>query len=102
LCTNTDTYFHGDAHSHGDLHTYGYSDRHPHSDGDANGYGYVHADCHSDVDSDAHIYSEVYSDAAASPYPATAPVTRDSVIRVYNAAGNLIETHEHKGHLKEW
>jgi hypothetical protein len=24
------------------------------------------------------------------------------VIRVYDAAGNLIETHEHKGDFKEW
>jgi len=26
----------------------------------------------------------------------------DAVIRVYDAAGNLIETHEHKGEFKEW
>ena len=25
-----------------------------------------------------------------------------AVIRVYDAAGNVIETHEHKGELKEW
>jgi hypothetical protein len=25
-----------------------------------------------------------------------------AVIRVYDAAGNVIETHEHKGDLKEW
>ena len=25
-----------------------------------------------------------------------------AVIRVYNAAGKLIETHEHKGDFKEW
>jgi len=25
----------------------------------------------------------------------------DAVIRVYNAAGNLIESHEHKGDFKE-
>jgi hypothetical protein len=24
------------------------------------------------------------------------------VIRVYDAAGNVIETHEHKGDFKEW
>ena len=28
--------------------------------------------------------------------------SHDAVIRVYNAAGNVIETHEHKGDLKEW
>ena len=25
-----------------------------------------------------------------------------AVIRVYDEAGNVIETHEHKGELKEW
>jgi hypothetical protein len=28
--------------------------------------------------------------------------SRDAVIRVYEEAGNAIETHEHKGELKEW
>jgi len=27
--------------------------------------------------------------------------SRDAVIRVYDAAGNVIETHEHKGDFKE-
>jgi len=26
----------------------------------------------------------------------------DAVIRVYDEAGNVIETHEHKGEVKEW
>jgi hypothetical protein len=26
----------------------------------------------------------------------------DAVIRVYDAAGNVIETHEHAGEFKEW
>jgi len=28
--------------------------------------------------------------------------SHDAVIRVYDAAGNLIEAHEHKGDFKEW
>jgi hypothetical protein len=28
--------------------------------------------------------------------------SHDAVIRVYDAAGNVIETHEHAGELKEW
>ena len=28
--------------------------------------------------------------------------SHDAVIRVYNAAGNVIETHEHMGEFKEW
>jgi hypothetical protein len=28
--------------------------------------------------------------------------SRDAVIRVYDAAGNVIETHEHKGGFKQW
>jgi hypothetical protein len=29
------------------------------------------------------------------------PFRRDAVIRVYDAAGDVIETHEHKGDFKE-
>jgi len=28
--------------------------------------------------------------------------SNDAVIRVYDDAGNLIETHEHAGDFKEW
>jgi hypothetical protein len=28
--------------------------------------------------------------------------SHDTVIRVYDAAGNVIETHEHMGDFKEW
>jgi len=28
--------------------------------------------------------------------------SHDAVIRIYDAAGNVIETHEHKGEFKEW
>ncbi|HEY2626413.1 MAG TPA: hypothetical protein VGI41_06650 [Candidatus Udaeobacter sp.] len=28
--------------------------------------------------------------------------SHNAVIRVYDAAGNVIETHEHKGEFKEW
>jgi hypothetical protein len=28
--------------------------------------------------------------------------SHDAVIRVYDAAGNVIETHEHAGELREW
>jgi len=28
--------------------------------------------------------------------------SHDPVIRVYDGAGNVIETHEHKGDFKEW
>ncbi len=28
--------------------------------------------------------------------------SHDAVIRVYNEASNVIETHEHKGDFKEW
>jgi len=28
--------------------------------------------------------------------------SRDAVIRVYDAAGNVIETHQQKGDFKEW
>ena len=28
--------------------------------------------------------------------------SHDAVIRVYDSAGNVIKTHEHKGEFKEW
>jgi hypothetical protein len=28
--------------------------------------------------------------------------SHDAVIRVYDEAGNVIDTHEHKGEFKEW
>jgi hypothetical protein len=28
--------------------------------------------------------------------------SHDAMIHVYDAAGNVIETHEHKGDFKEW
>ena len=28
--------------------------------------------------------------------------SHDAVIRVYDATGNVIETHEHRGEFKEW
>jgi hypothetical protein len=28
--------------------------------------------------------------------------SHNAVIRVYDAAGNVIETHKHKGDFKEW
>jgi hypothetical protein len=28
--------------------------------------------------------------------------SHDAVIRIYDEAGNVIETHEHKGDFKEW
>src|SRR5215831_8203202 len=31
-----------------------------------------------------------------------AAVSHDAVIRVYDTAGNMIETHEHKGDFKDW
>jgi anti-sigma factor ChrR (cupin superfamily) len=33
-------------------------------------------------------------------FPAEDPGS--ALIRVYDAAGNVIETHEHKGEFKEW
>ena len=28
--------------------------------------------------------------------------SHDAVVRVYDAAGNVIETHQHRGDFKEW
>jgi hypothetical protein len=34
--------------------------------------------------------------------PSFSVAHNDAVIRVYDDAGNVIETHEHKGDFKEW
>jgi hypothetical protein len=36
------------------------------------------------------------------PLRLSSPCVDDAVIRVYDAAGNVIETHEHAGDFKEW
>jgi hypothetical protein len=44
-----------------------------------------------------------YLDAqAAVGYAKFRSRSQDAVIRVYDASGNVIETHEHKGDFKEW
>jgi hypothetical protein len=35
-------------------------------------------------------------------YPKFFSRSHDAVIRVYDEAGNVIETHEHAGNFKEW
>jgi hypothetical protein len=37
-----------------------------------------------------------------SAYAMHSSRSHDVVIRVYDAAGNVVETHEHKGDFKEW
>jgi hypothetical protein len=44
-----------------------------------------------------------YEDASAAvDYATHSSRSHDAVIRVYDEAGNVIETHEHKGDFKEW
>jgi hypothetical protein len=44
-----------------------------------------------------------YLDAAAAVgYAEHRSRSHDAVIRVYDATGKVIETHEHKGDFKEW
>jgi hypothetical protein len=38
----------------------------------------------------------------AKPFSCFLSRSNDVVIRVYDDAGNVIETHEHKGHFKAW
>src|SRR6516164_3897626 len=82
---------------HGDTNAYSHSDGNLYSH--SNAYSNINADSY--VDSNAHTYSKVYSDAAASPYPSMAPVTHAAVIRVYDDAGKVTETHERPGEFRE-
>jgi hypothetical protein len=61
---------------------------------------------HRDVDliSDALPFGGLWYEKApdAIAYAKFRSRSRDAVIRVYDEAGNVIETHEHKGDFKEW
>jgi hypothetical protein len=47
-------------------------------------------------------YGEPDAVSSATSYAKFYSRSHDGVIRVYDAAGNVIETHEHKGDFKEW
>jgi hypothetical protein len=47
-------------------------------------------------------YAEPSAVANAIGYAKFYSRSDDAVIRVYDAAGNVIETHEHTGDFKEW
>ena len=52
--------------------------------------GCVGGDASTGINHNAIGYAKFYSRS------------HDAVIRVYDHAGNLIETHEHKGDFKQW
>jgi len=57
--------------------------------------------CGADLISDALPFGRLwYSEPNAIGYPKFFSRSHDAVIRVYDAAGNLIETHEHAGEFK--
>ena len=47
-------------------------------------------------------YGEPNAVAHAIGYAKFRSPSHDAVIRVYDEAGNVIETHEHAGEFKEW
>jgi hypothetical protein len=47
-------------------------------------------------------YGEPDAVSKAISYAKHRSRSHDAVIRLYDAAGNLIETHEHTGDFKEW
>ena len=47
-------------------------------------------------------YGEPNAVANAIAYAEHRSRSHDAVIRVYDDTGNVIETHQHKGHFKEW
>jgi hypothetical protein len=47
-------------------------------------------------------YGELNAVSNAIGYAKRYNRSHDAVIRVYDATGNVIETHEHKGDFKEW
>jgi hypothetical protein len=56
-----------------------------------------------DLISDALPYGGLwYAEPNAISYAKFRSRSHNAVIRVYDEAGNVIETHEHKGDFKEW
>jgi hypothetical protein len=47
-------------------------------------------------------YAEPNAISNAIGYAKFFSCSRDALTRVYDEAGNVIETHEHKGDFKEW
>jgi hypothetical protein len=47
-------------------------------------------------------YSERHAISNPISYAKFFSRSHDAVIRVYDEAGNVIETHEHKGDFREW
>jgi hypothetical protein len=47
------------------------------------------------------VYAEFLQSLPKSDYTASNNRSHDAVIRVYDDAGNVIETHEHAGEFKE-
>jgi hypothetical protein len=47
-------------------------------------------------------YAEPNANANAIGYATHRSRSHDAVIRVYDTAGNVIETHEHPGDFREW
>ena len=47
-------------------------------------------------------YGEPNEVSNAIGYAVHSSRSHDAVVRVYDDAGNVIETHEHKGEFKEW
>jgi len=54
--------------------------------------------------SDALPFRRLWYDTPdnANGYAMHSSRSHDAAIRVYDAVGNVIETHEHKGDFKEW
>jgi hypothetical protein len=52
------------------------------------------------------VYTDSQRSLSSQPSPefhiGVRLIAHNAVIRVYDEAGNVIETHEHKGDFKEW
>ena len=61
-------------------------------------------DCGVDLISDVLPFGRLWYDTPdnAIGYAMHHSRSADAVIRVYDAAGNVIKTHEHNGDFKEW
>ena len=62
---------------------------------------YSNRNTYTNADS-GNTYTKNDPDAEAASDAASVIVIAAHIIRIYDDAGNVIETHEHKGEFKEW
>ena len=88
-----------------DIELYSNTNTYPNNYSNRNTYrypnNYSNRNTYTNADS-GNTYTKNDPDAEAASDAASVIVIAAHIIRIYDDAGNVIETHEHKGEFKEW